>query len=211
MKKMFTKSLCTYMIIGLAAAVIAIFVLQTISTNIRNTSDSREKLAAVKEKLESNQEEIDRLTENLGETSLAKSKAFADIIAADPAIITSKDKLNALLEDLQVSELHVIDGSGIITHSTVDAYVGFDMGSGEQSAAFLVILDDPSIVLVQEPQENSAEKNLMQYVGVARKDAKGFVQVGIRPEILEETLASTACIWAEDMSSGLIAAYPEKP
>ena len=223
MKKIFTKSLCTYMIIGLAAAVIAIFMLQTITTNIRNTSDSREKLATVKEKLESNQAEIDRLTENLGETSLAKSKAFANIIAADSTIISSKDKLNALLEDLQVSELHVIDGTGIITHSTVDAYVGFDMGSGEQSAAFLVILDDPSIELVQEPQENSAERNLMQYVGVARKDAKGFVQVGIRPEILEETLASTAidvvlndieygkkgCIWAVDMSSGLISAYPD--
>lgn len=56
-----------------AAAVIAIFMLQTITTNIRNTSDS--------------------LTENMGETSLAKSKAFADIIAADPAIITSKARL----------------------------------------------------------------------------------------------------------------------
>ena len=222
MKKIFTQNLCVYMIIGLVAAVVAIFVLQTVTTRIGNTSDSREKLAVVKEKLKSNQEEIDRLTEDLGENSLAKSKAFADLIAADPAIISSKDKLNELLSDLKVSELHVIDGNGIITHSTVDAYIGFDMGSGEQSAAFLAIIEDPTIELVQEPQENSAEGNLMQYVGVARKDAKGFVQVGIRPEILESTLANTAIdvvlreieygkngyIWAVDLQTGLISAHP---
>ena len=224
MKKIFTKNLCTYMIIGMAAAVVAIFILQTITTRISNTSASQEKLSTVREKIQSNQEEIERLTENLGENSLAKSKAFANIIASDTTIISDKNKLNALLEDLQVSELHVIDGSGIITHSTVDAYVGFDMGSGEQSAAFLAIIDDPTIELVQEPQENAAEGNLMQYVGVARKDAKGCVQVGIRPEMLEEALAGTAIdvvlddidygtrgyIWAVDMQSGQVLAHPEK-
>ena len=224
MKKIFTKSLCTYMIIGLLAAVVAIFILQTVTTRISNMSASREKLSMVKEKLESNQEEIDMLTENLGENSLAKSKAFANIIAADPSIISDKDKMNALMDDLKVSELHVIDENGIITHSTVDAYVGFDMGSGEQSAAFLVILDDPTIEIVQEPQENAAEAKLVQYVGVARKDVKGFVQVGIQPETLEEALAGTAIdvvfddidygtkgyVWAVDLQSGQIAAFPAK-
>lgn len=222
MKKIFTKSLCMYMIIGMAAAVVAIFILQTITTNVNNTSASMEKLATVEEKLQSNQEEIDRLTEDLGQNSLAKSKAFADILAADPAIASDKNKLNELMEELQVSELHVIDENGIITHSTVDAYIGFDMGSGEQSAAFLVIIDDPSIEIVQEPQENAAEGNLMQYVGVARKDAKGFVQVGIRPEMLEKALAGTAIdvvlaeidygtkgyIWAVDLQSGQVLAHP---
>ena len=224
MKKIFTKSLCTYMIIGMLAAVAAIFILQTVTTRISNTSASKEKLSMVKEKLESNREEIDRLTENLGENSLAKSKAFANIIAADKSIISDKDKMNALMDDLKVSELHVIDENGIITHSTVDAYIGFDMGSGEQSAAFLVILDDPAIEIVQEPQENAAEAKLVQYVGVARKDVKGFVQVGIEPEILEEALAGTAIdvvfndidygtkgyVWAVDLQSGQIAAHPEK-
>ena len=224
MKKIFTRNLCMYMLVGMVTAVVAIFILQTITTRINNTSDSREKLATVKEKLESNQEEIDRLTQNLGENSLAKSKAFANIIAADTSIISDKNRMNELLDELKVSELHVIDGNGIITHSTVDAYVGFDMGSGEQSAAFLVIIDDPSIEIVQEPQENAAEKILMQYVGVARKDVKGFVQVGIRPEILEETLANTAVdvvldeidygkkgyIWAVDLQSGQVIAHPEK-
>ena len=224
MKKIFTKRLCMYMIIGMAAAVVAIFILQTVTTRISHTSSSREKLLSVKEKLESNQEEIDNLTRDLGENSLAKSKAFADIIAADSTIISNQDKMNELMDDLKVSELHVIDENGIITHSTVDAYIGFDMGSGEQSAAFLVIIDDPTIEIVQEPQENAAEAKLMQYVGVARKDAIGFVQVGIRPEMLEQALAGTAIdvvlsdidfgkkgyVWAVDMQSGQITAHPDQ-
>lgn len=31
----------------------------------------------------------------------------------------------------------------------------------------------------------------MQYIGVARSDAEGLVQVGVRPEVLENMLAST--------------------
>lgn len=221
MKKIFTKNLCIYMIIGLLVTVFSIFSLQTVIIRSSNTKSSHEKLESVKEKLESNQEEVDNLVENLGENSLAKTKAFADMINMDKSIINDKKKLNQIKEDLAVSELHVIDEDGIITHSTVDEYVGFDMGSGEQSAEFLKIIDDPSIVIVQEPQENAAEGILMQYVGVARQDEKGLVQVGIRPEVLEKVLKGTAIdvvlndiefgstgyIFAVDKESGNIKAH----
>lgn len=192
MKKIFTQNLFIYMLIALVVAVLAIFSLQTVITKRNNTKSSNEKLNTVNEKMQSNQQEIEKLTETMGENSLAKTKAFADLIATDPSMINDKAKMNQVKEDLQVEELHVIDDKGIITHSTVDEYVGFDMGSGEQSAAFLVLIDKPDEVIVQEPQLNAAEGVLMQYVGVARKDAKGLVQVGIRPEILEDMLAGTA-------------------
>lgn len=192
MKKIFTKNLFVYMLIALVVAVLAIFSLQTVITKRNNTKTSIEKLNTVNEKMQSNQQEIEKLTETMGENSLAKTKAFADLIATDPSMISNKAKMNQVKEDLQVEELHVIDDKGIITHSTVDEYVGFDMGSGEQSAAFLGLLDKPDEVIVQEPQQNAAAGILMQYVGVARQDAKGLVQVGIRPQILEEMLAGNA-------------------
>ena len=101
------------------------------------------------------------------------------------------DDDNEIKERLQVNELHIIDEDGIITSSTIDSYVGFDMKSGDQSNAFMVIVDDPSIEIAQEPQVNVAEGVVMQYIGVARTDAKGLVQVGVQPEVLEKTLAST--------------------
>lgn len=191
MKKIFTKSLCLYMTVAMLITIVIVFIIQTVSTQSKNTTSSYEKLDMVKEKLSDNQEQIDQLTQSLGEDNLAKAKAFVEMISLDPSIIEDKAMLDTICQRLAVNELHVIDDKGIITHSTVDAYIGFDMGSGAQSAAFLTILDDPSIELVQEPQENAAEGILMQYIGIARKDQKGVVQVGVRPEVLEKMLAST--------------------
>ena len=222
MKKIFAKNLFVYMLLALFITITAIFTLQTFVSQNNNTNSSRDKLVTVKQKLADNQEEIQTLTENLGQNNLAKSRAFADMLAADASLLDSTAKLNEVKDRLMVTELHVIDEKGIITHSTIDAYIGFDMNSGEQSAAFMAIVDDPSVEIVQEPQKNAAEGTLMQYIGVARKDAKGLVQVGIRPEILEETLAGTQLdvvlrdidfgkegyAFAVDMTTRLVAAHP---
>lgn len=222
MKKIITKSLFIYMLIALFITIAAIFALQTVVTRRSNTVSSQEKLAAVKEKLASNDENIERLKENLSQDNLAKTRAFADMLASDSTIYGNMDKLNEIKERLMVSELHIIDEDGIITSSTIAEYIGFDMKSGEQSNAFMVIVEDPSIEIAQEPQENVAEGIVMQYIGVARKDDKGFVQVGVQPEVLENMLASTKLdkvlgeiefgskgyIYSIDPNEGTILAHP---
>ena len=68
------------------------------------------------------------------------------------------------------------------------------------------------------------EGTVIQYIGLTRTDAKGLVQVGIRPEILEETLANTEInvvlqsmeygdsgyIYAIDAESGSILSHPNE-
>lgn len=222
MKKIFTKNLFLYMLLALAFTVAAIFGIQTVVSQTSNLQSSYEKLQSVKDKLASNEQQIEQLTASLGENNLAKTRAFADLLEMDPSIMESTERMEEIKERLMVNELHVIDENGIITHSTVAAYIGFDMGSGAQSAAFLDIIKDPSLEIVQEPQENATEQIIMQYVGVSRKDAKGCVQVGIRPEILENMLAGTSIdvvledidfgktgyVYAVDTSTGLITAHP---
>ena len=191
MKKNFTKRLSIYMLAAFLVTISAVFVLQTVVSQRNNTTSGMAKLEDVKQKLAGNEESIQKLTQNLSEDNLAKTRAFADLIAADNSIIKDTAKLNAVKDRLKVNELHVIDENGIITESTIDAYVGFDMKSGEQSNAFMVIVDDPSIEIAQEPQVNVAEGVVMQYIGVARQDAPGLGQVRGQPEVLEEALAGT--------------------
>ena len=209
------------MLVALLVTISAIFILQTFVSQASNTSASLSKLTEVKEKLINNAANIEQLTENLSENNLAKTRAFADMIATDKSIFGNAEKLNKIKDRLMVNELHIIDENGIITSSTIDAYIGFDMKSGEQSNAFMVIVNDPSIEIVQEPQVNVAEGIVMQYIGVARTDAKGLVQVGVRPEVLEKVLAGTEIsvvlkdidfgekgyIYAIDRESGLILAH----
>ena len=191
MKKLFTKRLFIYMVVALLFTITAIFTLQTFISNSNNVLSSQNKLEDVKTKLESNQKSVEDLTKNLGENNLAKTRAFADMIAADSSIVGNAEKLNKIKDRLMVNELHIINEEGIITSSTIESYIGFDMKSGEQSNAFMAIIDEPSMEIVQEPQVNVAEGVVMQYIGVARTDDKGLVQVGVRPEVLEDMLANT--------------------
>lgn len=221
MKKLFTRRLLIYMLAAFVIVVAGIFVLRTVSIQNTNTTAARNKLSDVKDKLSSNDENIKRLTDNVSSDNLAKSRAFADMLAIDPTIIGDMDRLNEIKTRLEVSELHIIDEDGIIISSTVPEYLGFDMGSGEQSAAFLEIIKNPSLEIAQEPQMNAAAGIVMQYIGVARTDAAGLVQVGVHPQVLENMLASTAvstvlaeidygtngCIYAIDPSDGTILAH----
>lgn len=188
MRKMFSKNLCIYMLVAIAVTIGCIFSFQTYLNRRDNTQSSNERLETVQEKLASNDEEIAQLTQSLGENALAKARGFAYMIQMNPEIIENQQEMMEICTLLDVDELHVIDENGIITHSTIDAYVGFDMASGEQTLPFMKIIDDPSYELVQEPQQNAAGGVLFQYCGVARTDAKGLVQVGMRPEVLEEML-----------------------
>lgn len=212
------------MLAAFLCTIIAIFTLQTFVNQRNNSVSSQEKLEAVKEKLESNEESIQRLKENLSADNLAKARAFADMLAMDRSINGNANRLNEIKDRLEVNELHIIDANGIITSSTIEAYIGFDMKSGEQSNAFMVIVQDPSIEIAQEPQRNVAEGIVMQYIGVARKDASGLVQVGVRPEVLENTLAgteidvvlssieygNTGYVYAIDQENGTLLAHPNK-
>ena len=224
MKKIFTKRLFIYMLAAFLITIAAIFTLQTFTNQRENISASKAKLADVKEKLAGNEENIRNLKENLSEENLAKARAFADMLAADKSINGNISKLEKIKDRLMISELNIIDENGIIIQSTVDEYIGFDMGSGEQSAAFLEIIKNPSMEIVQEPTVNAAAGIVTQYIGVARKDAPGVVQVGIRPEVLENMLAGTQIhivlrgvefgehgyVYAVDTQSGDILAHPDE-
>ena len=223
MKKIFTRSLCICMAIALIINIAVVAFIQILVSRRNNTTSSEEKLNYVKEVLAKNDENILQLTETLGENNLSKTRAFADLLAVDKSILEDAEKMNDIKERLMVNELHVIDETGIITHSTVDAYIGFDMNSGAQSAAFMPIAKDSSLEIVQEPEVNAAEGIVMQYIGVARKDAPGFVQVGIRPEVLENMLegtqidvvlkgiefGETGYVYAVDISTGNILAHSD--
>ena len=93
MKKIFTQRLFCYMLVALIVTITSIFVLQTIINQKSNTKSSHNKLQEVKEKLAMNEENIDRLTENLSEDNLAKTRAFADMLAADKSIYGNMEKL----------------------------------------------------------------------------------------------------------------------
>ncbi len=118
----------------------------------------------------------------LGITRLAAGRLNAAAYGSD------RDALLAqMAEEYEVSEIDVIDDSGVIVASTEASYVGFDMAGGEQSAAFLALLGDAKeLVQAYQPMAFN-EAVYRKYAGVALLGG-GFVQVGYDAERFQRDL-----------------------
>ena len=119
-------------------------------------------------------------------TALAKTRAFAHMIAQDPELIKRPGALDELAETLDVDELHVSDERGILIACKPTSSLGYDMDSRDQSRAFMPALTNKTFAFVQEPMFKGVETNrIFQYAGVARIDRPGIVQVGFSNQRVE--------------------------
>ena len=108
-------------------------------------------------------------------------------------------QMQYLAKLLNVDELHFIDENGMIASASVREYIGMNMADYEQTRPFLAILesDDEEAYLIQDAQPNAAAGKIMQYIGVARRDKGGFVQVGFEPDRLMEAQSRNTIIFSQ--------------
>ena len=103
----------------------------------------------------------------------------ADQLDAAPEIEISL--LKELYLKYNVAEIDIIGPDGKITASTNTKFIGFDMGSGKQSAEFNVLLEGEK-ELVQEYQPISYDPSIFRkYAGVALERG-GYMQIGYAAE-----------------------------
>ena len=222
MKKLFYKRLGMYAGIAIIVMLLIVDVWMYIMARATFQTTAQNKIAQMVGRIEATENEINLVEDIIAEEILNKTRTFAYILGRLPNIRTNTVELEKLSEALGVDEVHIIDGQGIIVGSTVKEYLGFDMASGEQSAEFMKILEDSTLEIVQEAQENTAENKLIQYSGVARIDAPGFVQLGMQPRRLETLLGKdyaeifqeleteeTDC-YVVDKESGIILYHPNQ-
>lgn len=133
--------------------------------------------------LENNQEELRLLNENLDEDYLTRAKAAAYVLDRPQEVPMSVEEMQYLAALLNVDEIHIIDENGIIVSGSVSHYVGINMADHVQTRPFLNLIGrgGEDAYLIQEAQPNAAEDKIMQYVGVARKERDGVIQVGFTP------------------------------
>lgn len=133
--------------------------------------------------LENNRLELELLKDSLDEDYLTRAKAAAYVLDRQEEVSLDVTQMQYLADLLNVDELHIIDENAVIVSSSVSKYIGFDMSSHEQTRPFLELIGrgDEDAFLIQETQPNASEGKIMQYVGVARKEQAGIVQVGFEP------------------------------
>ncbi|MCQ2397997.1 MAG: SpoIIE family protein phosphatase [Sphaerochaetaceae bacterium] len=88
--------------------------------------------------------------------------------------------LSDIAEKHEVEEINIIDGNGIITESTYDGYLGYNMFTGRQSSEFMFTMKKEPYY-VQKYGAISVDSNVMRkYVGIAYDT--GCIQVGYGTE-----------------------------
>ena len=160
----------TRMLIGIVAAfLITVSFTAFLQTNLARTQTS--------DLLQLNIEDVEHDIVSASDENLLSLTHLA--ATAIPSAATATDAECArLATELDVAEINAVDANGIIVASSNQAYRGFDMASGVQSAEFLTLLaggGQTQIVQSYQPIAYDASKS-MKYAGVAIRD--GFVQVG---------------------------------
>ncbi len=88
------------------------------------------------------------------------------------------EDLSYLAEKYNVIEVNIIDENGFIIETNNAEYVGYDMASGEQSAEFLVLLENERTNYVQDYRPTSYDNKTYRKYAAMVLPENGFLQVG---------------------------------
>jgi Methyl-accepting chemotaxis protein len=180
---------CVVLIIfTIGALALVSYYLESNAINKLINQQTDSKITEVAAAVKIQNERLTELRKQLNDSFLVKARTLAFMIQQNPNIIGSQDTLKTLAKKLDVEEIHISNEKGILKWGTIKAFIGYDFNSSEQSKAFMAALTDKNFELAQEPQLRGADKTLFQYIGVARKDKPGIIQIGVKPERLQQEL-----------------------
>ncbi len=122
---------------------------------------------------------ISDVNEDINDASNENLLSLAHAIAADlnaSDAITS-ELLSSKANEYGVTEINYVDQNGIIQASTQSEFLDYDMAGGEQSAEFLVLLNEKN-EFTQKYGPVSYDASILRKYGGVRLDNGGFVQIG---------------------------------
>lgn len=164
--------------ISILGTVIYFNVQSTFETQMIEQSDDQ---LSVVEFTINNQSDLSKIIKNeIGESYLSAAMSIAMFINDNPNMLNTAS-LDKLSKELMLDQINIVDGEGIITHSTLDSFIGYNMEDSEQSKPFFNIISGEVESIVQQPEPRGADGILYQYLGIKRLDAPGFIQVGLDP------------------------------
>jgi methyl-accepting chemotaxis protein len=130
------------------------------------------------------------VTDEIKVKNVTLARSLAEIIRVNNANGQFNFRNHTFFEEmavlLNVIEINVTDGNGVIIGSNFPDYYDWSYDSGEATRVYLQLVRDPSHVIMEDPRQDAISGNVTQYTGVARLDAPGFVQIGIDAAAIRE-------------------------
>lgn len=179
----------TSVIIIITVALVAIYNTQTSHDQYEHLIDLelQDQLQSLETTLESTMEITNITKEALNSKNIDLTRSIARMIDEDPGLL-SLDKMIALAEELNIDEIHVVDGDGVLVSGNIEGFYGFDFNTTDQTLPFIDLIGQDMGSLAQEPSERGTDQVLFQYIGVSRIDEPGIIQIGIEPTAIQSIL-----------------------
>lgn len=179
----------TFLLWTSALTAAAILASTLVSFFFETRSAKREAAQTIRAKLLEAETQAERARENLAtielyerRASVCRARSAAEILRLDAAP-PDAERLEELARFLNLDEIDVVDENGICVASWPPETRGFDYSQKPETADFLRVLDDPTLEISQPLRPNANDSRaLFQYSAVARRDAPGFVEVGLRSD-----------------------------
>ncbi len=185
------RKINTVAVVGLLCILVMSFYMQTLFSMSRASLGNTQRLEEVEMTLDRYQANVDMLTQQYNDSYVSKGETAAYILGKRPDIFEDKERLAALSRAIDVEYIFVFNADGKIA-ATDSPYTNFVLSQdpADQSYEFRQLLQ--GVPYLVQPAQKDDVGVYRQYVGVTIRDengdANGFVQVSVRPELLENAM-----------------------
>ncbi len=178
-------------ILLLTATVIAValisYTMQNTTLKILMQAETQTKLSEIQNNMTQSEEALTLVKESQNRNALRITRAIAEMIAADQGTLAT-ERMRELAVNIGIDEIHIIDAAGVLRWGSIPDFFGFDFATEAQTKPFLAGIGVKGWELAQDPQQRGTDKVLFQYIGVSRIDEPGIVQIGLRPQELQQLI-----------------------
>ncbi len=135
----------------------------------------------------------DKATQERKNAEIARESANQSLMTLTKSIVeqlkyisdeSMNDTLLELTKKLNIDRINVGDETGIAVFSSDSDGLGYDFGSDPSSAMYLDALTDKSFTTIAE-YIPTPEGTIMHFIGAARPDKPGFIQIGLLSSTLD--------------------------
>ncbi|AFS79225.1 methyl-accepting chemotaxis protein Mcp [Gottschalkia acidurici 9a] len=92
--------------------------------------------------------------------------------------------LSEICRELSIDRINIADETGVTKWSSDEDGLAYDFNSDEEARKYLSAITDKTFTTIDE-NITTAEGKEMHFIGVARQDRPGFIQIGIETSLLD--------------------------
>ena len=129
----------------------------------------------------------------------AEAKLVAFLIERRPDITC--EEMVPLANFIGLDEIWIPDGDAVVELTNVSGGKGFQYVNGGQTAPYMRLLSNPDLVVTALPEPRALDGKVLKYVGVGRKGAPGFVQIGKISKMYGESTAEGFAVVAKQIKN----------